>query len=78
MDPDITDIETIISAASVYKYPGSYAFICWSWRGVMTVILILQLRVIDDIISPFNPESAENLDECICLFFVDCWLKTSL
>ena len=82
-NPIIKDIKAIISAASTYKYPSSLKFVCFYYAGhggsndghpyIMDEDR-KQLRVTDDIISPFYPENAEHLDKCIRLFFFDCCL----
>ena len=82
-NPNITDIKAVVSVASTYKYPGSLKFVCFYYAGhggsndghpYIVDEDRKQLRVTDDIISPFYPENAEHLHERIRLFFFDCCL----
>ena len=83
-NPTIKSIKAIISAASTYKnYPSLLKFVCFYYAGhggsnnghpYIVDKDSKQLRVTDDIISPFYPENAEHLGKRIRLFFFDCCL----
>ena len=83
-NPDVKSIKAIILAASTYKdYPDSLKFVCFYYAGhggtndghpYIVDEDSNQLRVTDDIISPFYPENAEHLGKRIRLFFFDCCL----